>query len=70
MKEKLEKDPVFEAITLESERIRLFKEYQAVLEDACSHHHAKRKKRKQKHKRSRSRSVSSQIQNHETPVES
>ncbi|XP_065928816.1 pre-mRNA-processing factor 40 homolog B isoform X2 [Magallana gigas] len=58
VKEKLEKDPVFEAITLESERIRLFKEYQAVLEDACSHHHAKRKKRKQKHKRSRSRSGS------------
>nr|XP_022309499.1 pre-mRNA-processing factor 40 homolog A-like [Crassostrea virginica] len=58
VKEKLEKDPVYEAITLESERIRLFKEYQLVLEDSCSHHHAKRKKRKQKHKRSRSRSQS------------
>ncbi|XP_062594928.1 pre-mRNA-processing factor 40 homolog B-like [Saccostrea cucullata] len=57
IKDKLERESVFEAITLESERIRLFKEYQAVLEDTCSHHHAKRKKRKQKHKRSRSRSI-------------
>ncbi|PVD30955.1 hypothetical protein C0Q70_10231, partial [Pomacea canaliculata] len=35
-----------EAITLESERIRLFKEYIIALEEACAHHHSRRKKSK------------------------
>lgn len=58
---KLEGEPAFEAITLESERVRIFKEYQHENEEACSHHHArskKSKKSKKQRKRSRTRSRS------------
>ncbi|KAG8225053.1 hypothetical protein J437_LFUL000031 [Ladona fulva] len=58
---KLENEPAFECITLESERVRLFKEYQHDLEEACSHHHSrskKSKKNKKQKKRSKSRSLS------------
>ncbi|XP_046388008.1 pre-mRNA-processing factor 40 homolog B [Ischnura elegans] len=58
---KLENEPAFECITLESERVRLFKEYQHDLEEACSHHHSrskKSKKNKKQKKRSKSRSPS------------
>ncbi|KAK7473354.1 hypothetical protein BaRGS_00035402 [Batillaria attramentaria] len=60
-KAKLERDPAWESITLESERIRLFKEHITALEEACSHHHCSRRKKSKKHKnrRSRSRSASS-----------
>lgn len=60
-KAKLERDQAWEAITLESERIRLFKEHITALEEACSHHHCSRRKKTKKHKsrRSRSRSASS-----------
>ena len=60
VKDKLEKDQAYQAITLESERIRLFKEYQQIVEESCSHHHAKKKKSKKhknKHSRSKSKSV-------------
>lgn len=58
-KAKLERDPAWEAITLESERIRLFKEYIIALEEACAHHHSRRKKsKKHKNRRSRSRTPS------------
>ncbi|PVD30953.1 hypothetical protein C0Q70_10229 [Pomacea canaliculata] len=60
-KAKLERDPAWEAITLESERIRLFKEYIIALEEACAHHHSRRKKsKKHKNRRSRSRTPSSE----------
>lgn len=59
---KIEEESDFKAITLESERIRIFKEYQHELEESCSHHHIRSKKKKAKklkHKsRSRSHSVS------------
>ncbi|XP_037086064.1 pre-mRNA-processing factor 40 homolog B-like [Pollicipes pollicipes] len=55
---KLENEPAFNAVELESERVRMFKDYQQTLEDACGHHHSKSKKKKSKKKRSRSRSRS------------
>ncbi|KDR11070.1 pre-mRNA-processing factor 40 homolog B isoform X1 [Zootermopsis nevadensis] len=58
---KLEGQSAFEAITLESERVRIFKEYQHENEEACSHHHSrskKSKKSKKQRKRSRTRSRS------------
>ncbi|KAF0288824.1 Pre-mRNA-processing factor 40 B [Amphibalanus amphitrite] len=55
---KLENEPAFNAVELESERVRIFKDYQQTLEDACGHHHSKSKKKKNKKKRSRSRSRS------------
>ncbi|RLU23079.1 hypothetical protein DMN91_005357 [Ooceraea biroi] len=45
---KIEEEPDFKAITLESERIRIFKEYQHELEESCSHHHIRSKKKKAK----------------------
>ena len=51
------KTPAFTAITIESERIRIFKEYQQYLEETCGHHHARNKKKSKKNKdRKRSRS--------------
>lgn len=59
IRSKLEHETAFEAITLESERMRLFREYVIAYEETCGHHHAKRKKsKKHKVKRSRSRSHS------------
>ncbi|XP_070565140.1 pre-mRNA-processing factor 40 homolog B-like isoform X2 [Ptychodera flava] len=52
-------DPSFDAITVESERIRLFKEYISALEETCAHHHSKqtsKKKKSKKHRSKRSRS--------------
>ncbi|XP_076461336.1 pre-mRNA-processing factor 40 homolog A-like isoform X2 [Babylonia areolata] len=60
-KEKMERDPAWEGITLESERLRLFKEYMTSLEESCMHHHSRHKKsRKKKNRRSRSRTPSSE----------
>ncbi|XP_070210706.1 pre-mRNA-processing factor 40 homolog A-like isoform X2 [Littorina saxatilis] len=60
-KAKLEKDSSWDAITLESERMRLFKEYITTMEESCMHHHSRHKKsRKRKSRRSRSRSPSSE----------
>ncbi|XP_033098014.1 pre-mRNA-processing factor 40 homolog A-like [Anneissia japonica] len=55
----------FDGITVESERIRLFKEFLHSLEEACSHHHSKasgshkraKKAKKHRSRRSRSRSI-------------
>ncbi|KAI4500072.1 hypothetical protein M0802_004942 [Mischocyttarus mexicanus] len=60
VRNKLEEEPDFKAITLESERIRIFKDYQHELEESCSHHHirSKKKKTKKKNRKSRSRSHS------------
>ncbi|KAK3925785.1 Pre-mRNA-processing factor 40-like protein A [Frankliniella fusca] len=58
---KLEGDKAFEAITLESERVRIYKEFQHENEEACGHHHIrpkKSKKAKSKKKKSNSRSRS------------
>jgi pre-mRNA-processing factor 40 len=57
IRSKLEGESAFENITLEAERIRLFKSYLIALEETCSHNHAKKKKTK-KHRRWRSRSRS------------
>nr|CAG4644787.1 EOG090X064W [Leptodora kindtii] len=55
----LEEDPAFEAITLESERVRIFKEYQRDMEESCGHHHSRSKKNKKKEKKHKRRSSSS-----------
>ena len=55
---KLENEPAFNAVELESERVRMFKDFLQTLEDACGHHHSKSKKKKNKKKRSRTRSRS------------
>ncbi|XP_059477896.1 pre-mRNA-processing factor 40 homolog A [Neocloeon triangulifer] len=55
----IENDPMFDSVTLESERIRIFKEYQQETEEMCSHHHSRTKKsKKNKKQRRRSRSHS------------
>ncbi|XP_035826647.1 pre-mRNA-processing factor 40 homolog A isoform X2 [Aplysia californica] len=56
---KLEGEQAFESITLEAERIRLFKEHLIAIEESCSHYHPKKKKsKKHRSRRSRSRSES------------
>ncbi|XP_029665947.1 pre-mRNA-processing factor 40 homolog A [Formica exsecta] len=55
---KIEEEQDFKAITLESERIRIFKEYQHELEESCSHHHIRSKKKKAKKLKRKSRSRS------------
>jgi len=58
---RFENESAFEAITLESERIRLFKEYIVAVEEACTHparHPRKKKSKKHKSRKSRSRSHS------------
>merc|ERR1712008_195590 len=50
--------PSFTAITIEAERIRIFKEYQTYLEVACGHHHSRNKKKSKKKDRKWSRSRS------------
>jgi pre-mRNA-processing factor 40 len=58
----IENEEAFLAVDLEAERMRMFKEYQMALDEACSHrhkHHPKKRKNKKKDKRkSRSRSRS------------
>ncbi|GFR81602.1 pre-mRNA-processing factor 40-like protein A [Elysia marginata] len=57
---KIEHEQAFVSITLEAERIRLFKEHLVAIEETCSHYHPKKKKsKKHRAKRSRSRSHSS-----------
>lgn len=58
---KIEEEPDFKAITLESERVRIFKEHQHELEESCSHHHIRSKKKKAKKMKKRSRSKSQSV---------
>uniref|UniRef100_A0A8D0HMC8 Pre-mRNA processing factor 40 homolog B n=1 Tax=Sphenodon punctatus TaxID=8508 RepID=A0A8D0HMC8_SPHPU len=59
VRERFVSDVAFEQITLESERIRLFREFVQVLESECQHFHAKAKKHAKKpKKRHRKRSAS------------
>ncbi|XP_034936697.1 pre-mRNA-processing factor 40 homolog A isoform X2 [Chelonus insularis] len=55
---KIEESADFKAITVESERLRIFKEYQHELEESCSHHHIRSKKKKMKKLKRKSRSRS------------
>nr|CAG4637005.1 EOG090X064W [Ceriodaphnia reticulata]SVE72934.1 EOG090X064W [Ceriodaphnia reticulata] len=56
---KLEGDPAFESVTNESDRIRIFKDYQRDMEETCGHHHSRSKKNKKKEKKQKRRSSSS-----------
>ncbi|GFO50262.1 pre-mRNA-processing factor 40-like protein a [Plakobranchus ocellatus] len=57
---KIEHEQAFVNITLEAERIRLFKEHLIAIEETCSHYHSKKKKsKKHRARRSKSRSHSS-----------
>lgn len=58
---KLEEEPDFQAVILESERMRIFKEYQHELEESCSHHHIRSKKKKTKKPKRKSRSKSHSV---------
>lgn len=58
VRKQFEKEPAFVNLSLESERIRIFKEYQLTLEEACSHHHSRSKKHSRKNKKGRKRSRS------------
>ncbi|KAG7275716.1 LOW QUALITY PROTEIN: hypothetical protein CRUP_011343 [Coryphaenoides rupestris] len=61
VRERFLKESVFEDVTLESERKRIFKDFMHVLEHECQHHHSKTKKhskKSKKHHRKRSRSRS------------
>lgn len=58
IRSKMEGLPEFEAVGLESERMRIFEEYQHENEEACSHHHTRSKKSKKKKNRRRSHSRS------------
>ncbi|XP_069086622.1 pre-mRNA-processing factor 40 homolog B isoform X2 [Pleurodeles waltl] len=65
VRERFIRDPSFDQITLESERIRLYKEFLHGLENECQHRHVKAKKhskksKKQHRKRSHSQSNSPQ----------
>ncbi|KAK1151156.1 hypothetical protein AOXY_G33183 [Acipenser oxyrinchus oxyrinchus] len=64
VRERFLTDSAFDQITLESERIRLFKEFTQVLENECQHHHSKSKKhskKSKKHHRKRSHSRSGSV---------
>lgn len=58
VRKQFEKEPAFVNLSLESERIRIFKEYQLTLEEACSHHHSRSKKHSKKSKKAKKRSRS------------
>lgn len=59
IRSRFENEAAFEAITLESERMRLYKEFLVAIEEACLHRHPKKKKsKKHRGRRSRSRSKS------------
>ncbi|XP_073519918.1 pre-mRNA-processing factor 40 homolog B isoform X2 [Phyllobates terribilis] len=59
VRERFVGDSAFDQITVESERIRLFKEFMLSIENECQHHHFKGKKhskKSKKHHRKRSQS--------------
>ncbi|XP_056418102.1 pre-mRNA-processing factor 40 homolog B isoform X3 [Hyla sarda] len=61
VRERFVGDSAFDQITVESERIRLFKEFMLSFENECQHHHFKAKKhskKSKKHHRKRSQSPS------------
>lgn len=58
IREKIENEEAFKAIVVESERMRIFQEYQREIDESCSHHHSKAKKTKKSKKSSRRRSRS------------
>uniref|UniRef100_A0A131YKU8 Pre-mRNA-processing factor 40 homolog B n=1 Tax=Rhipicephalus appendiculatus TaxID=34631 RepID=A0A131YKU8_RHIAP len=58
VRKQFEKEPAFINLSLESERMRIFKEYQLTLEEACSHHHSRSKKHSKKTKKNKKRSRS------------
>ncbi len=53
---RFEKEEAFDMIPLESDRMRLFREFLTTMEETCLHHHSRKKKKKDKKRRSRSRS--------------
>ncbi|XP_071991286.1 pre-mRNA-processing factor 40 homolog B isoform X5 [Engystomops pustulosus] len=58
IRERFVADSAFDQITVESERIRLFKEFMLTLENECQHHHFKGKKHSKKSKKHRKHSQS------------
>ncbi|XP_075746173.1 pre-mRNA processing factor 40 isoform X3 [Rhipicephalus microplus] len=58
VRKQFEKEPAFINLSLESERMRIFKEYQLTLEATCSHRHSRSKKHSKKMKKNKKRSRS------------
>ncbi|BES92767.1 FF domain [Nesidiocoris tenuis] len=59
VREKLSSTEAFRTLSIEADRVRVFREFQQEVEESCSHHHTrskKTKKSKKQKKRSRSRS--------------
>uniref|UniRef100_A0A8D8Y891 Pre-mRNA-processing factor 40 homolog B n=1 Tax=Cacopsylla melanoneura TaxID=428564 RepID=A0A8D8Y891_9HEMI len=69
IREKIENDDAFKAIVVESERVRIFQEYQREIDESCSHHHSKSKKSKKSKKSSRRRSRSRSYSESESDYE-
>ncbi|KAI5692138.1 hypothetical protein M8J76_002158 [Diaphorina citri] len=69
VREKIENEDAFKAIVVESERVRIFQEYQRELDESCSHHHSKSKKSKKSKKSSRRRSRSRSYSDSESDYE-
>lgn len=62
IRDRIQGEEAFRTLSIEADRLRVFKEYQQEIEEACSHHHTrskKSKKSKKNKKRSRSRSPAS-----------
>ncbi|XP_014239361.1 pre-mRNA-processing factor 40 homolog A isoform X2 [Cimex lectularius] len=69
VREKLSNEEAFRTLSIEADRLRIFKEYQQEVEESCSHHHTrskKTKKSKKQKKRSRSRSLASESESERT----
>ncbi len=66
MRERFTGEPAFDAVALESERVRLYKEFMLAMEEACGHkhHHQKKRKTKKTKRKSRSRSASPAVSLH------
>lgn len=47
---RIESEPAFAALGEEEDRARVFADYIAMLQDACSHHHSQPKRKKKKSK--------------------
>ncbi|KAL1461788.1 hypothetical protein WDU94_013659 [Cyamophila willieti] len=69
VREKIENEDAFKAIVVESERVRIFQEYQREIDESCSHHHSKSKKSKKSKKMSRRRSRSRSYSESESDYE-
>ncbi|KAL1501982.1 hypothetical protein ABEB36_007199 [Hypothenemus hampei] len=71
IKSKLENEEEFKAFDSDSERLKVYKDYQHEMEESCSHHHSRsRKSKKSKKSKNKYRSASSESDSEEKPQQS